>query len=163
MTTREERDELRRLHEAATPGPWISLRDGNQYVETRYLPTARCVGASRINEVVRPWNPHAYVQFGFTPAEFETSRFLDIDADLIAAARNALPDLLDAADERDRMVAREWSITVALQERDRLRDVSAAAQALLRACVSHGEVQQHVNNSDVIALRDALAQTERPR
>jgi hypothetical protein len=76
---------LRALAEKATAGPWRSLRDGNQYVNTSYIPTANLVGASRIEGLVRPWNPHAYVAFGFKPAEFETVRFVDEDADYIAA------------------------------------------------------------------------------
>ena len=77
----------------ATPGPWRSMRDGNQYIETRYLPTAKCVGASRIQELPRPWNPHAAIAFGQTAESHEVSRFLDSDADFIAHARTDIPAL----------------------------------------------------------------------
>ena len=90
-----KRAEWRRLADEATPGPWCSARDGNQYIETSYLPTAQLVGASRIEEIRRPWNPHAYVSFGITAEDHETARFLDADADFIAAAREAVPALLD--------------------------------------------------------------------
>ena len=58
------------------------------------MPTAKCVGASRLDGVLRPWNPHALIAFGFKPTEYETARFRDEDADLIAALRNAAPRLI---------------------------------------------------------------------
>ena len=83
--------ELRRLHEAATPGDWEA-----------YGPMELHDGAYRYSEVV----PHGHrrpliaetdsegkVQTGgFTRYEFG-DRF-EQDAELIAASRNALPDLL---------------------------------------------------------------------
>lgn len=87
---------MRRLLAKATPGPWRSLRDGNQRVATRRSPEAPAVGASRIEELPRPWNPDAYAAFGMPAEEHEVSRFLDADADLIVAMRNALPGLLHA-------------------------------------------------------------------
>lgn len=80
--------------DAATPGPWRALEQGNQFVNTNYLPTAKVVAASRIEGLVRPWNPYRYIAFGFTPEEFETARFLDADATFIAAARADVPNLL---------------------------------------------------------------------
>ena len=91
--TDERAAEIAARCEAATPGSWRAMRDGNQYVETSYLPTAKCVAASYVDGLVRPWNPHAYVRFGVRPQEFETARFLDADADFIAAARTDIPDL----------------------------------------------------------------------
>ena len=61
------------------------------------MPTAKGVGASRISGPVRPWNPHALLAFGFKPKEYETVRFIDADADLVAALRNAFPALEAAA------------------------------------------------------------------
>ena len=87
-------DKLEALEKAATLGPWTSTRDGNQFIETDYLPTAKPVGASRLAGVKRPWNPYALISFGFRPTEYETARFKDADADLIAAVRNSLPRLL---------------------------------------------------------------------
>lgn len=87
---------LKHLLAEATPGPWHSMRDGNQYLNTKYMPTAKVVGASRLDGPKRPWNPHRLIAFGFTPEEYETARFTDADADLIATTINALPVLLDA-------------------------------------------------------------------
>ena len=80
--------------EAATPGPWRALEDGNQYVETDYMPTAKCVAAARVEGLPRPWNPHAYVAFGMPAEKHEESRFLSADAHLIANAPSWLSQLL---------------------------------------------------------------------
>ena len=77
---------------AATP--WQSLREGNQYIKAAYLPTAKLVGASVIPQLVRPWNPYALIARGFTPRDYETTRFLDADADFIVRACNAHEELV---------------------------------------------------------------------
>lgn len=120
--------ELRAKALAATPGPWQSLRDGNQYVETSYMPCARGVArrASRVAPLVRPWNPHAYLAFGFKPKEFETARFLDADADYIAAANPQT--LLALLDERATLLAR---VEAAEAERDELRGKNQLLQDLI--------------------------------
>lgn len=82
---------------AATPGPWFSSRDGNQYINTRYIHTAKCVGASRIDEIRRPWNPRQALAFGMPAEKHEVSRFLDSDADFIAHARQDIPALIALA------------------------------------------------------------------
>lgn len=87
---------LRELDAKATPGPWRVMRDGNQYVDTRYVPTAKLVGASRIDGVLRPWNPHAAISLGMTSKQHEEVRFADDDADLVAELRNAVPLILEA-------------------------------------------------------------------
>lgn len=128
--------EMRRLEKAATPGPWQSMRDGNQYIDP-LGPTAECVGASRLVPVVRPWNPYAYVRFGFKPDELEKPRFLDADADLIAAARNALPALLDHIEtltaERDAM-GQKWGVDLVAmaKERNEWADRAEKAEADLQ-------------------------------
>jgi len=96
--TEDELSDIERLEKAATPGPWQSLRDGNQYVkvETDNLPSAELVGASRVDGLVRPWNPHALIALGFKPGEHETARFLDVDADFIAASRTIVPKMAAA-------------------------------------------------------------------
>lgn len=94
MTPSRQLADLIALSEKATPGPWRSMRDGNQYIKTDYMPTAKLVGASRLDGLLRPWNPHAYIAFGFKPREFETVRLLDEDADFIEAAHNAIPALV---------------------------------------------------------------------
>jgi hypothetical protein len=84
-------DDVKRLRELlakATPGPWRSQRAGNAPCH------GALVGQSAILELPRPYN-EAYI------AERklrEVSLFTDDDADLIAAMRNALPDLLDEID-----------------------------------------------------------------
>lgn len=115
---------LRELLAKATPRPWRAMRDGNQYVNATYLPTAKLVGASRIEGPRRPWNPHAYIAYGFKPTEFETVRFVDEDADLIAAAVNALPALLD--------------------EVERLRRVVESGKALVDSLVAEAELRRLV-------------------
>ena len=92
--TPEQTEEIRARAEAATPGPWRAMADGNQYINTRYFPTAKCVGCARVDGLVRPWNPHALVAFGFDPKEYETARFLEPDATFIAHARSDIPALL---------------------------------------------------------------------
>ena len=96
--------ELRRLDAEATPGPWMALRDGNQYIETRSLSSAKCVAASKIPQLQRPWNPYAVVSFMQLDAA-EESRFLDADADTIATLRNALPRLIRLLEAGERMGA----------------------------------------------------------
>lgn len=78
----------------ATKGPWSTFADGNQYKDTIYMSTAKLVAAYKIPEIVRPWNPHAYLSFGFTPKEFETARFIEEDAEFIAHARQDVPALI---------------------------------------------------------------------
>lgn len=77
--------EIRARLDAATPGPWRSMREGNQFLNCKYLPTAKCVGASRVDGLPRPWNPHAVISFMKLDAA-EVSRFKDEDADFIAHA-----------------------------------------------------------------------------
>lgn len=79
---------LAKLSAAATPGAWTSMREGNQYVDTSYMPTMKCVAASRIDGPKRPWNPHALIHFGFKPEEYEKVRMTDADADFVCALVN---------------------------------------------------------------------------
>lgn len=97
-------DRLKELREGATPGRWQAMRDGNQYVETRYMPTEKCVGASRIDGILRPWNPHAAIAFGIRAEQHEVARFLDADADFITFLANhaaAIEALVRAAEHAD--------------------------------------------------------------
>jgi hypothetical protein len=87
--------EIAERAEKATPGPWEAWADGSQFVNTRYLPTARSVACSRIRELTRPWNPHALIAFGFSCEEYEVARFLTADAEFIAHARQDVPFLLN--------------------------------------------------------------------
>ena len=81
-------DELKQLSESATPGEWRSMRDGNQYLGTSYMPTAKLVGASRVIGPKRPWNPHSAIAFGIRAEAQETVRFTDEDADFVCGAVN---------------------------------------------------------------------------
>lgn len=72
--------ELRRLHAAATPGPW-GIDDG---IEVDDRGNAHKVGPAVI-----------------TAIGLDVESLAGVDTDLIAAARNSLSDLLDAAEERD--------------------------------------------------------------
>ena len=84
--TDEQLAEIEERLRAATPGPWQAMRQGNQYIETDYLPTAKVVGASVVTGLKRPWNPHAYISFGMRATTHEEARFTDADADFIAHA-----------------------------------------------------------------------------
>lgn len=87
-------DEIKARCEKATKGPWTALADGNQYLDTKYMPTAKCVASARVLGIQRPWNPHALLSFGFTPGEYETARFAEHDAAFIASAREDVPWLV---------------------------------------------------------------------
>lgn len=89
--TPETLAELRRLHAAATPGPW-GVDDGI-VVDDR-------------------GNAHKVDPATIPAVGIEVDHVSGFDASLIVAARNALPALLDAAEERDRL----------LVERDRCCD-----------------------------------------
>lgn len=93
--------ELERLDLEATPGPWWSLRDGNQYVRCRHG-TQELVGASRLEGVERPWNP--YGTTSTLANDPDVVRFKDEDADLVAAMRRALPRLLAVARAAERVL-----------------------------------------------------------
>jgi hypothetical protein len=91
---------LRSLAATATPGPWQSWAQGNQNLYafesarktdppqpkgiSRYLPTAKIVGAAIIPQLARPWNPHAVMAFGTMDRAWQ-ARFRQEDADYIAA------------------------------------------------------------------------------
>jgi hypothetical protein len=81
--TREEREAMRARCEAATPGPWRALREGNWRLDDGTL-----AGASRVDEL--PVVSSQGIRI--------VSRFADADADFIAAARGDVPRLLDALD-----------------------------------------------------------------
>jgi len=93
MIDPERLAEISERAKKASPAPWRAMADGNQYIKTNYIPAAVVVAAARVDGLVRPWNPHALLAFGFKPEEYETARFLSDDADFIAAARNDVPDM----------------------------------------------------------------------
>lgn len=96
--------EIRERTENATPGPWRSMRDGNQYFDVELDPRTgkatpypkgrgTLVGASIIPQLQRPWNPW-WVGDSTSPETQETARFKDADADFIAHSRADIPYLL---------------------------------------------------------------------
>lgn len=109
---------LRALADAATPGPWRAMRDGNQYIQTGKL-TPTLVGASRVDGVARPWNPYSFFGGIKLHAEFETARFKDADADFIAAARATVTAMCDEIDLLRERVKLEQEIQAKIcKERD---------------------------------------------
>ena len=89
--TPEALDELERLHREATPGPWTATKPPGGYSGGGW-PSGLIVAA-----VSRGMGIYADPPSGSYPAA---------DRRLIPAARNALPALIAAARERDRIVAR---------------------------------------------------------
>lgn len=90
----EKLTEIKTREALATKGPWRAAEQGNQYHNTMYMPCAKLCASSVVPELVRPWNPHAYLARGFKPSEFETSRFFSTDARFIAHARTDIPYLV---------------------------------------------------------------------
>lgn len=125
--TKAEREELRRLNDAASPAPWFVFKmDGYPNVVSYTVP--------HNGETLR----------GEIPAD-------DADDELIAAARNALPRLLadlDAAeDERDEAVA----LIDAAKSDVRPESFLEHAQAILARCIAPYSCEQ------MKAVGDALA------
>lgn len=80
----DERAHLRALEKAATPGPWDWRDDDNEPV---YAVVSRLLDGRHLDLArFRVWEEND-----------------DADARLTVAMRNALPQLLDAADECDRL------------------------------------------------------------
>lgn len=95
--------ELRRLMEAATPGPW-----GIYVEEVEDRPSAIAALAEQVNGV--PDDEFRKAMFlleagGRCPAVTGCGPTSQANAALIVTARNALPALLDAAEERDALKA----------------------------------------------------------
>lgn len=116
---------LLEICEKASSG-WRSMRDGNQYIGDLI------VGASRVEGLLRPWNRHYVV-----PAEKleDVSRFVDEDADFIAAARTALPDALREIQRLTLAMATaaDQSQTVAEYQDRAIRHMTARIAALEEA------------------------------
>lgn len=107
--TPAERAELRRLHEAATPGEWT--------VNPHY-PHADDYAGSYDSDGNLQCSHSRYVE---SPTGTVCTTGRDTrNVELIAAARNFLPALLDAADERDALRARLAEVT---RDRDAHREI----------------------------------------
>ncbi len=123
-------DALEAMEKAATPGPWISDAPG-------------CV-AKHYNEGGK--SSAAICGRGFNPSKEDES-----NADLIAAARNALPALIRAARERDEL----------RENQSRLFQSEAALIEKLRAQIARAEraearVKELPSPEAVEAAKDAL-------
>lgn len=81
-------DTIRAALEAATKGPWRSMRNGNQRIAEKDG-RLQHVGASTVTGLPRAWNPA-----GIVADDPSVSRFTDADADLIASAPQWLAELL---------------------------------------------------------------------
>lgn len=88
-----DRSELRRLCESATPGPWHPINIGSKSEPMMSVKAARISGAPPKHEV-------AICATGDSPQEMENA-----NAALIAAARTALPALLEALEAAEAMVS----------------------------------------------------------
>jgi hypothetical protein len=82
-------DTLERLHGEATAGPWEAVRESVVMPDGSEL----------------PYSDSALIRCACRSIGGLEAYFLDADAALIAAARNALPALLAAARERDELRA----------------------------------------------------------
>jgi hypothetical protein len=93
--TPEQIEAIRKRAEAATPGPWRAMEEGNQYLEGQ----TKLVSAARVDGISRPWNSWFVV-----PAVKmeEVCRFISADADFIAHARQDIPALLSALEAAER-------------------------------------------------------------
>lgn len=142
MITKEQRDEWRRLADAATPGEW---REDDGHVFQGELADKR-VATIRAKLAGLPYEKAFLDPDGASIAhcqqEWDNS---DANAAFIAAARSAVPALLDALDEaereRDKLLEhleRHRTATAAGREsNDRLRE--ALRGLLLHACPDHAQ------------------------
>jgi hypothetical protein len=80
---------LRRLHTGATPGPWHS--DALSFLAAGALLAA---GARRHELIVADYDPDTGATFRFVNC---------CDAELAAVVRNALPEIIQALEENERM------------------------------------------------------------
>ncbi len=138
--------EARELVAAATAGPWVSMRDGNQYVGSRL------VGASRISQIPRPSNPYSYTR------DPNASRFLDADADFIAWCRTGVPALLATIDELRAQIAisdrlSEAGVKCSEEVERRLHAEIDELRAELAATTV--DPYRHAVRDDAVAERDA--------
>ena len=130
--TSAELDALAELEKKATPGPWL--------VETDEADTETWISsASGVSEDVAVecvgWNDHQYTRE---------------DARLIAAARNSLPVLIEAARAVERMAHGEAYLTA---ERDEARRRAKGLEEVLEYVVRFG----NLNNQAHEKIRGALA------
>lgn len=107
MTVQPTRDQLRALADKATPGPWTVGHLSHWDFDGRQVPQS---SVRRPDRVAITWDDHG------------GDVFVPADAEFIAAARTALPALLDALDqaEAERDAARGYisELETAVQSRN---------------------------------------------
>jgi hypothetical protein len=138
--TAEERERLRKLCEAATPGPWHAAKDGEHFY-------------ALFTE------DHEYA-FGCRDDYDE-----EANAELAVAAVNALSCLLDDVDEMDAHIGTmQCVVEEARVEHNAMRDELAALRQqnarlveALRAYMDHDEHMTSVDSELVTRARAALA------
>lgn len=81
-----DRDRLRELAENATPGPWTVEHGSDWGLDGRQVPQS---SVSRADRVAITWDDHG------------GEVFVPADAEFIAAARTAVPALLDMLDQAE--------------------------------------------------------------
>lgn len=134
--TVEQRAELRELLDTATERPWVaeySSEQGNCVIPHDAESTREAVAVTRLHHQVA-------------------------DANLIVAAVNALPALLDAADERDELAGVESRLSALLWDLTggKLSKTSYPVAFMVQ------EIEEHLaqyHESDAAAERDRLAAT----
>jgi type IV pilus biogenesis protein CpaD/CtpE len=97
MMTNEQLDELERLEQAATPGPWVEIGVDDAFCASRG-------GILHASEVDNEWEEQHWIVVDEGPAP---ANWVPVDNDgFIAAARNALPELIKDLREARAEVAR---------------------------------------------------------
>lgn len=105
MLTPKHLAELERLETAATPGPWTE-DDGNVFSKPLSRQREKAIMRRvRGDESVPHPDDGRRAPLGWVCGTRQEQDNYDADCELIAKARSALPDLLAAARERDRLRA----------------------------------------------------------
>lgn len=142
--TPERRKELRELADAATPGPW--------FVDE----APRLQGAvSTLIEGLTRQVAHADGQAAMFDYRADTAEIQRANAAFIAAARTAVPDLLDALHDAECYAAKAATTMQHFSEQWRLsqeaREAVEAERDVLRAKLDEGE-QQHQELVDAVIM-----------
>ena len=108
-----DRDQLRELAKNATPGPWTVEHGSDWGLDGRQVPQS---SVSRADRATITWDDHG------------GEVFVPADAEFIAAARQAVPALLDMLDQAE--AERDWNLRSSrLSKEERIRANARADQA----------------------------------
>ncbi len=119
MLTDSEREELRRLYEAATPGEWTATERGTVWSGPLKENTRGCTsGGSKESHSLFGIDPDDYDWMDEDDAEIQVRA----DMDCIAAAHNALPQLLATAEAHATLLERLAGVAMRLRE---MRDMTS--------------------------------------